>query len=372
MRILTCLIVALACLNACRPKNADQQNTTGDSTAAVIQTAPYLSLKGTLAGQPVTMHLASFEKDRYQGWYFYDKVGEPIQLEGQRQDDGRIRLSESFTDMDSLAFTGSFAADGAFTGTWAGNGKTHPFRLEKDTAGIIRFTTASYKDTLDLLPGREHTPQGSFAADIVWPVAGADSATLNFIRNVIAPGYNAKETPAAFLREEAKGFFKEYGDLRGDVDTSALKERSFSWSWDNYSCTNVVLNKWPLLVLETFSSSFTGGAHPNHGTGFRLLDLSMRKMLKPSDVFKVGYQKAMSAALDKAFRKQYNIPAGEPLDQQYLFEKVIMPNDNFYLTPKGAVFSYTPYEIGPYAVGQITLFVPFTDIKGIVKEAYLQ
>ncbi len=40
--------------------------------------------------------------------------------------------------------------------------------------------------------------------------------------------------------------------------------------------------------------------------------------------------------------------------RQYLFKKTIEPNDNFFIAKKGVVFSSTPYEISPYAVGQIT------------------
>ncbi|RPD40274.1 DUF3298 domain-containing protein [Chitinophaga barathri] len=381
MRILTCLITMLVCLNACQPKGANQKKTGDDSSSfAPAENVPappkalakYQSLKGTLAGQPVTMNLASFEENNLDGWYFYDNVGEPIQVEGRRENNGRISLTEYNRDSDSCVFTGTFNTDGTFTGHWTGKGKSFPFNLKEDTTGTIRFTTITHEDSLNLLPGREDSPQGTSTGSIVWPTGGADEAVLVFIRKTIAPKYKTGDDAGVFLKQQADAFFKEYNGIRGDVDTTELKDRGFSWNWDESSRTNVVINKWPLLALETFSSSYTGGAHGNHGTGFQLLDLSAKKVLKPADVFKPGYKKALSAALDKAFRKQYSIPAGEPLDKQYLFARIIEPNDNFYLTPKGAVFSYTPYEIGPYAVGQITLFVPFSDIKGIVKETYLQ
>lgn len=380
MRILTCLITIMVCLSACQPKNTSRQKPGSDSASSAgddskpmpeVAITNFQSLKGTLAGQPVTMHLARFEMNDLDGWYFYDKVGDPIKLEG-RVENGELSLREDNAESDSCVFTGHFNSDDTFTGNWTGNGKTHPFNLKKDTAGAIHFSTAVYKDTMALFSGRENSPEATFTASVVWPEGGADEAVLDFIRKTIIPEYTSGSQPAALLLEQSKAFSKEYTGIRGEVDTSQLKERSFSFNWDEYSRTNVVINNWPLLALETFGSSYTGGAHPNHGTTFKLLDLSARKVLKPADVFKPGYKKTLSAALDKSFRKQYKVPAGESLDKQYLFDKTIEPNDNFYITPKGAVFSYTPYEIAAYAVGQITLFVPFSDIKGIVKEAYLQ
>ena len=88
MRFLTCLITILACLSACQPKNAgtgadSTATSTKDTTTAIIPAGGgifYKHLKGTLAGQPVTMNLIHHGGGRYSAWYYYDKIGDPISL----------------------------------------------------------------------------------------------------------------------------------------------------------------------------------------------------------------------------------------------------------------------------------------------------
>jgi hypothetical protein len=47
-----------------------------------------------------------------------------------------------------------------------------------------------------------------------------------------------------------------------------------------------------------------------------------------------------------------------------------MPNDNFGITSKGIFFVFAPYEIAPYVVGEIELFVSFEKISDFVREEW--
>jgi len=64
------------------------------------------------------------------------------------------------------------------------------------------------------------------------------------------------------------------------------------------------------------------------------------------------------------FRKQYGVKTTETLQDAGLFDKTIKPNDNFYLTSTALTFCYTPYEIGPYAMGQIWISIPLGQLAG--------
>jgi hypothetical protein len=81
------------------------------------------------------------------------------------------------------------------------------------------------------------------------------------------------------------------------------------------------------------------------------------------DVFKPGYLPGLKAAINAAARKKYK--AGN-LSEILLVEE-IEPNENFYLTGKGICFVYQPYEIGPYSMGEQSIYIPYSQIKDIVK-----
>jgi hypothetical protein len=361
------LLVSVVLLGACQQpgkKPAAQK----DSTATVTATNFYKQFKGSLADQPVTMHLIRTGEFAYQGWYVYDKIGDPIQLLNEPDSAGKITLLEYSSQDEANTFYGQLSPDGHFTGTWKSAKGEYNFALKEDYTQAVQFNIFTFSDTVTLFYNNPKSPMGIASASIVWPVAGADEAALNIIKQVIADSSNNVNNPEMLVKAPVDTFLQFYKSSRDDADTTAL---GASWDWSTQTDTRVVWNQYPLLVLENAEYAYTGGAHGNWGSGFHVIDLSKKKELKVTDVFKPGYKTQLSTALAKAFRKKYNLPAGEPLDKRFLFSKTINPNDNFFLTNKGVVFNYTPYEIAAYAVGQITLFIPFEDVKTIVNEAYL-
>lgn len=112
----------------------------------------------------------------------------------------------------------------------------------------------------------------------------------------------------------------------------------------------VVYQSKTILTLANYSYSYTGGAHGLYGTGFTSLDLVKKKKLNLDDVLTKTGQSNLPSFLKKYFRKNYNLSASASLKEAGLFEEKIEPNNNFYVTGKGTGFSYSPYEIGPYAM----------------------
>ena len=49
-------------------------------------------------------------------------------------------------------------------------------------------------------------------------------------------------------------------------------------------------------------------------------------------------------------------------------EIVIADDQDFYIIPGALVLQFDPYEIGPYAMGEITAEIPFEKIADILKD----
>lgn len=332
----------------------------------------YRQFKGAVAGQPITMNLIKYE-DQYEGWYYYDKIGDPIRLFPQQDSTGRIVLIENTSPDDNNTFTGKIDAAGHFTGTWKNSRKRYDFDLRENNTNTVQFNVFGFSDSASLFPANPKSPVGTASSAIVWPTGGADDEVLKVIREAIAPHTKYADKPELIVKIPVDTFLRDYKSNRDDVDTNEINNgMGASWSWNTASKIQVVWNQPPLLVLEYADYSYTGGAHGNYGSNFVVIDLSKKKILKPNDVFKPGFKAALGAALEKSFRKKYNVPASEPLNKGYLFDKHIEPNENFFITAKGVVFNYTPYEIAAYAMGEINLFVPFEDLKSVLKEGYIQ
>ncbi|HTD93011.1 MAG TPA: DUF3298 domain-containing protein, partial [Chitinophagaceae bacterium] len=125
-----------------------------------------------------------------------------------------------------------------------------------------------------------------------------------------------------------------------------------------------------LLTLASTNYSYTGGAHGNYGTAYFSIDLGSRKEIKLADVITAAGKKPLAGLIEKFFRRDFKLSASQPLSEAGLFGDKIEPTENFFLTGKGIGFGYQPYEIGPYAMGEIVVFIPFTELVGLLNPAF--
>jgi hypothetical protein len=118
-------------------------------------------------------------------------------------------------------------------------------------------------------------------------------------------------------------------------------------------------------LLEV-ASSYTGGAHPN--TWFEARTYRMEgdeaRRVQLEDLFRPGssYLPFLSGFVLKALRDQ---------EAQWVVVGRVTSLDEkdlavFTLSPQGLVFTFSAYEMGPYAQGPFTVTVPHEDIRGLV------
>jgi hypothetical protein len=363
MRTILFLAIACAVLTSCQQPHGQQTAQFPDTTKTPYY---YLLLKGTLGNEHITMQLTKSGPWMFRGYYTYDKVGEPILIWGS-PDDEKVVLYENTEQDEQKFFTGKLDSTGSFKGIWRGNKTSYPFALQSDYRNATPLDVYYVADSLKLLPGNPNSPTGQATNNTVWPTASTDPATADFIRNSITGGKPIKD-PVKYLRRDIDSFLATYKVTARDMDgiDTAAEGIPATASWSADADMKVVWNHYPLLVLEYFSFEYTGGAHGNYGAHYQVLDLQQKKILKVDDVLKPEYKTALVPELEKAFRKIYKVADNEKIEGMLLV-KEIQPNDNFLLTDQGIAFSYTPYEIGAYAMGQVTLFIPFKNIKSLLK-----
>ncbi|RBL93629.1 DUF3298 and DUF4163 domain-containing protein [Chitinophaga flava] len=368
-RVLLLLLLAGGLLPACN--SGKQEKAKSDSTSIVVPLAStpyyYTQLKGAIGDRHITMQLMKTAPNLYRGYYCYDSTGVPISIWGS-QDADQVKIYEDNSNREEERFFGgTLNDDGVFKGVWHGDSTSYHFELHTDLRKAQQLQVFYSADSIRLLPSFAGSPLGVASNSIIWPDSSTDSTLSAFLRREITGDVRISD-PQQFVRRAIDSFVTSYRIAAKDADTSDIADgQSASWNWTTESDMKVVWNTWPLLVIEKYAYDFTGGAHGNWGATYQTLDLSKHKVLTPDDFFKPGYKDVLSPLLDKAFRKKFHIDEDESLDQSLLV-KTIVPNNNFIVTGKGVAFSYVPYEIGPYALGQVTLFIPFTELKSVMKK----
>jgi hypothetical protein len=77
----------------------------------------------------------------------------------------------------------------------------------------------------------------------------------------------------------------------------------------------------------------------------------------------------MRDLLEQQYRTNNQIPSDSPLSES-LSQDTIPVNGNFYLTAKGIGFEYNPYEIGPYVLGGIPFFFPYSQVMPYLQPSF--
>lgn len=165
------------------------------------------------------------------------------------------------------------------------------------------------------------------------------------------------------LKQQVDNFMKDYEAFKKEP---YAKGRQYELQ---ASCK--VLRQTPkLITVEINGYGYTGGAHGMSLTWYINYDRTNRKELKLEDVLKEGYTDSLTRVAERIFKRDEGLPAGKPLPaNQYFFkDNKFSINDNYVFTPRGIQFLYNPYDIKPYAAGKTTLLVPYSEIKGLIKQ----
>lgn len=388
----TLLIGLLGLCTAC---NASQQpgeqnlvDTQDQATTAspfpIDTEAPFwLHLEGKIGDYPISMEIKHLPNryatgSGYEGYYYYQKYGQPIGLYGAEDEPGVISLTESDVEGSATGnFRGSLSGEGLFKGRWiSGDQKrTLPFELKPSDGQRLFFDVLEFSDSLLIATGAEEAPRVHVSQTWLYPRAGEEADLVHFLRaeirrNMVGDSLaQSVAEPLSAFNASKQGYFQEYrNEIESLLEYQRANPDEESWMMDyDFSKDMEIYYLSPTLLTVGFSEySFTGGAHGNYGTGVYSYDLVNKKELRLADVFKPGYEAAVSKLLAAKARQTYRLNANQPLSEIF-FQDDIGPTENFGLTDKGIFFVYNPYEIAAYVYGQIELFVSFAEVEEWVK-----
>jgi len=338
--------------------------------AGFAQISWYKNLNGSIDKYPIAMHLHKMDHS-FSGYYYYHSKQEPVYFTGEDTTvAGKIKLLVFAGNKDEEVEVFIFSiTENTSRGVWKKNETSKSLSFSASEAKIpglpvfeFVFTTGSYK----LKPNLAESPEATYEAASVWPKNTTNST--GFVKKIIREAFGEQQTQEdigkIFLYQK-KQFFTDYLEEYKDIADERIKDFYFM---NSQSAQLMIAYSSPkIITLAHHSYSYTGGAHGNYGTGFISVDLIANKKLKLPGILNASGLKQLPKLLEKTFRRRYGLSEKEELTAGGLFENKIEPNNNFYVTGKGIGFNYVPYEIGPYAMGEINLFIPFTELN-----AYLQ
>ena len=119
--------------------------------------------------------------------------------------------------------------------------------------------------------------------------------------------------------------------------------------------------------LYTYSAGAAHG-HGLHGVGNYTIDRKSKDVISEGDLFIDGYEAELNKVLQRALLKSLGRKNAQEVEKEDGFSITdLSGNDNFRLDAKGMTYTYNPYEIAPYAMGVIEFFVPYEEVRHLLR-----
>ncbi len=128
-----------------------------------------------------------------------------------------------------------------------------------------------------------------------------------------------------------------------------------------------------IAAFVEYNYGFWGGAHGLGYSKYYNIDLAKKEIITLDKLIESKNTREFKEILWKSYIAHNQTRAeGQPVDENDFFTNKadFEISENFKFDVGGITFIYPPYAIGPYAEGEIELFVNWDDIKPLVNPAY--
>lgn len=310
------------------------------------------------------------------GTYHYHRSGLPIDLQIERVEQSeKLKVREEKWDSASVRdiVTGLWDVtlkDKSIDGTWRSpDGKKNlPIKLTESypkgsvPLRIIRLHVANTMQRDTQRTGYERT--------LRYPQIVGKGKVIDRLNEALR-----QKVLSFFADEDGKRSKKHTSATVADIERQIFAPPDEAVEFDgdfNYVDTSsheahIVMNGDGFLTVEFEHSSYSGGAHGNFGFNYIVLDLTTGDEVDLQSHVVEGFEKHWVELAAAALRQDAGVGPKAPLTEAGLFEDKLELNENWYLVPSGIGYSYDPYEIGPYAAGQISFHLEWKDIAGDLK-----
>ena len=166
----------------------------------------------------------------------------------------------------------------------------------------------------------------------------------------------------ASIDDAADNFFDKY-------DEGAMESQT-QFGWEEATNVGTIFNQDGLFTISFGSFAYLGGAHGMQNFYSINYDLETSEELVVYDLVNANDSTTLLTLGEKFFRLDNQLDENENLKEASYFwdDGKFYFSDVFSLTQKGLMFTFAPYEIGPYALGTPEFTIPYAELKPYLTE----
>ncbi|MCL2597782.1 MAG: RsiV family protein [Paludibacter sp.] len=230
---------------------------------------------------------------------------------------------------------------------------------------VVKTKSQSFEQKIYLVPTDTARGELNVKVELEFPATYTSSAVLDSIHNTLVINMFGKEyvnIPFDSIPQiYAAAVIADYNKMSlSDLQEFEKKVPNFSLgTFYHYIEGFPLLNDGRIFSYGYTRDVYIGGAQGLKTYNYFNFDLKNGHLLDENDIFINNYQNALAEIIK-------NTILDHNADVQY--PDTIMPNGNFYISDEGITYLYNVYEIAPYYVTQTEVFLPYSQLKGILRK----
>ena len=212
----------------------------------------------------------------------------------------------------------------------------------------------------------ERFVQASLEISLLLPVDYPIDAVADSVRKYVYTQFFGIDSTGADPKQLCHSmkdlYFLNYRTSNADI----YQEGMASFNWDKRKETRIMHNEHDVLTLEIYDYGYTGGAHGLSVSRYLSIDLKNGHIFTLDEIFREDYRNDLRDIINAQARRQYGLERGQSLVEAGFWNESIEPSENYYITRDGIGFYYNQYEVAPYALGPVNIFVKYRDLNRIL------
>ncbi len=273
-----------------------------------------------------------------------------------------------------IALTGLFS-DHRFSGSWHGPDSTVlPFDIKESyTPGSLPMKIFYLHSGKDLFHGAEGTPSAEIELALLYPETGlpVPQKVVDSVKKCIQRQFFGEVKPEALpenlMKRSEQNFYRRFGEINSRWKTN----RTEGFNLEKRETMSVLFNGYNLLCLQYEKRGYAGRGNPMQHFSYDLIDLRTGKKLKLTDIFKPGTENTLRKLVNKKIRENNGLDDSASLKKIGFFSDNVPLSNNIRFNGNGIYLVYNVYDVAPPALGLQKVFLPFGEIRGVIRPSCL-
>ena len=175
-----------------------------------------------------------------------------------------------------------------------------------------------------------------------------------------ASTYFSEEVIRGTLEHVVHSFVRDYETFKRDYP-------DYKIGWYVKIFCVIIYESETVLSFQIDSESFTGGAHPNSGTQYHIVDKKNNSEMTMGEV--ISDTTKFKQMLEEKFRQIKGMGADQSFADlgYWINDGDFLLNENIGISDHTVIMHYNPYEIAPYSLGATTVEINKSELAGILK-----